>query len=117
MAAKKPNRAAKIITKTAVKKAAAKVVKRVKESIEQPAERRAPDQDAALETAFESGALPEVDRREEAPKAPKAKKAKAPKGYEWIARGDGVKQLYKDGQRCDHIPEEDRDHVYSLLEE
>lgn len=66
------------------------------------AERRAPDQDAALEAAFESGALPEADRRAT---------------YEWVARGDGVKQLYRNGQLCHEIPEADRDHVSSLLEE
>jgi hypothetical protein len=51
-------------------------------------ERRAADQDAAIEAAFLAAKLPEEDRR-------------SSDVYEWIQRGDGAHILYKNGQVCD----------------
>ncbi len=65
-------------------------------------DRRAPDQDAAIEEAFVAGVLPEVDRRE-----PEATPEAVPV-FEWIRRGDGTIELHKDGQR---VPTSDTDEI------
>lgn len=47
-------------------------------------EQRNPDQDAALAAAFLTGDLPEADRRVQ---------------EEWVLRGDGTWEYYRDGQK------------------
>lgn len=78
-------------------------------------DRRAPDQEAATEAAFEAGTLPEADRRVEAVGAVASLVTEvAPANskldevmsivesvvdvFEWFRRGDGTHVLYKNGQ-------------------
>lgn len=63
-------------------------------------ERRAEDQDGAVEVAFMEGVLPEEDRRRHS--------------YQWLRIGNGDLVLFCNDQRCHQVPPEDVEFVEAL---